>query len=111
MNNSNDRAKTFAQIEAAHDLIDRANEQAYNWIPLVEYITRDDYPEKIASSLKTIYYEFVDHIIRSNEFCGGDEATANALYSLRSIIESLEEMQGKGTRMLAFKPLLSPKNQ
>lgn len=92
MNTTEARANALAQkIEEATKLANKVNARGYNWLPLVKFLNDYDEPQNIARDLRSIYYDFVNYMIRSCE-CGCN-ATADSLYVLRSIMEAIEEMQ------------------
>lgn len=60
-------------------------------MPLIEFINDYDRPLDIARNLKSIYYDFVDYVVREGE-CGGD-IVADNLYVFRRLVGALEDMQ------------------
>jgi hypothetical protein len=101
MNKSQNDAILLAErISEVTKVAKCANAKHYNWLPLVEFLTNHDVPATTARDLRTIYYDFVNYYVCSNDCCGDYFATP--LYTLRSIIEAIADMQSSDGGLLSF---------
>lgn len=89
MNNSNACANNLAQSNQTAHLLERANQESFNWAPLVRFITKETDPCELETNLLELYFG-VAELITDNV---GNEAvaiTSNQLWYLRQLIESVK---------------------
>lgn len=91
MNNTNNGAKTFAQIEKAVELAEHANKHQYNWDELAEYFTGWE-PQSVAENLLFIYFEFTRYYLEDKGVCGSYDKLCNAAHELRCLYEVISQM-------------------
>lgn len=100
MNNSNACANNLAQTNQAACLVEHANQDSFNWAPLVRFMTIETDPCELETNLLELYFG-VAELITDNI---GNEAvaiTSNQLWYLRHLIESVKAIHsGENSEVL-----------
>lgn len=89
MNNSNACAKSLAQTNPAACLVECANQESFNWAPLVRFITKQTDPYELETNLLELYFG-VAELVTDNIGNEGIGITGSQLWYLRQVIESVK---------------------
>lgn len=99
MNNSNACAN-LAQTNQAACLVERANQDSFNWAPIVRFMTIETDPYELETNLLELYFGIAE-LVTDN--IGNDAVgiTSNQLWYLRHLIESVRAIHsGENSEVL-----------
>ncbi|MCC8187373.1 MAG: hypothetical protein LIP08_07655 [Bacteroides sp.] len=102
MNNSESRTTHVVQTDHVSELVERANRESLNWLPLIEFFTQETAPEELAKTLLDFYFSVSEFAADNLPGESGIYIAGEHLYCINRIIKLCQEMTKQTESAIKF---------